>query len=154
MSPEEAAARLAPLVAGDAVVGEQEQVFALLSVDPDGSPRTCALSRTEIALDGTAVHVVLHARRTTANIERERRATLVAYDGDAIVAFRLTLDSAISDKGLFAARLAIVDAETDSLGIPLHPPTFVPTDELSIQEHWERTAAALARLTSVRDHPT
>ena len=153
MSPDEAAARLAPLVAGDAVVGEHEQVFALLSVDPDGSPRTCALSRTEIAVDGTAVHVALHARRTTANIDRERRATLVAYDGDDILAIRLTLDFAVSHAGLFAARLAIASGETDSLGIPLRPPTFVPTTELSIQEHWDRTAVALALLTSERDHP-
>ncbi len=146
MSPEEAAALLAPLVAGDAVIGENEQVFALLSVDADGSPRSCALSRTEIAMHGTAVHVALHARRTTTNIERERRATLVAYGGDDIIAVRLVLDSAISDAGLFGARLAIVDAETDSLGIPLQPPTFVPTAELSIQEHWERTRAVLAHL--------
>ena len=148
MSPDEAAARLAPLVAGDVAIGQEEQVFALLSVDPDGSPRSCALSRTEIAVDGTAVHVVLHARRTTANIERAGRATLIAYDGDDIVALRLVLATTVADAGLFAARLDIVDAETDSLGIPLRPASFVPTDALSVQEHWDRTRAALARLVS------
>jgi hypothetical protein len=148
MSPEEAGARLAALVSGDAVIGEEEQVFALLSVDADGSPRSCALSRTEIAVDGLAVHVAVHARRPTANIERDERATLVAYDGDAILAIRLALASGFSDAGLFAARLDIVGAEADSLGIPLRPPTFVATAEVSILEHWDRTRAALAVLAA------
>jgi hypothetical protein len=148
MSPEEAGARLAALVAGDAVIGEEEQVFALLTVDSDGSPRSCALSRTEIAVDGLAVHVAVHARRTTTNIERDERATLVAYDGDVIMAIRLALASGFSDAGLFAARLDIVGAEADSLGIPLRPPTFVATPEVSILEHWDRTRAALGILAA------
>ena len=147
MTPQEVAARLAPLLDGDAVIGRDESVFALLTVDADGSPRSSALSRTELAVHGTAIHVALHARRASANLERDGRATLVAIDGDDIISAGLRVGATIRHAGLFAARLDISGGEADSLGIPLRPPTFIPTAGLAVQDHWERTRSALARLT-------
>jgi hypothetical protein len=146
MKPGEVASRLVRLLDGDAIIGHEEAVFALLTVDADGRPRSSALSRTELAVHGTAIHVALHARRASANLERDGRATLVAVDGDDIISAGLRVGATIRHAGLFAARLDITGGEADSLGIPLRPPTFVPTAELAVQEHWERTRAALARL--------
>jgi hypothetical protein len=146
MTPAEVATRLVRLLDGDAVIGDEESVFALLTVDADGSPRSSALSRTELAVHGNSIHVALHARRASANLERDGRATIVAVDGDDIISAGLQVGATIRHAGLFAARLDITGGEADSLGIPLRPPTFVPTAELAIQDHWERTRAALARL--------
>jgi hypothetical protein len=148
MTPEEAATRLAPILHGDAEIGRDEPVFALLTVDTGGLPRSSALSRTELAVQGAGVHVALHARRATANLERDGRAVLVAFDGDAILSVGLQVEAAIRHDGLFAARLGITGGEADSLGIPLRPATFVPTAEVARMEHWDRTRAALARLAA------
>jgi hypothetical protein len=118
----------------------------LLTVDADGHPRHCALSRTELAVVGSFLDAALYARRTGENLQRERAATLVAVDGDEIVSFRLATNRILRLDGLLGVRFEVLGVETDSLGVELRPPAFVPTAELARDEHWDATRRALDRL--------
>ena len=118
----------------------------LLTTDADGFPRHCALSRNEIDVAGTHVHVAIHARRASADIERTGAATLVAVDGADILMYRLRLETALHTDHVHAFRFSVIASEADSLGIPLTAPTFLATPELAELDQWEATEAALAAL--------
>src|SRR5688572_26619935 len=83
--------RLARLTAGAIEAGSHEPILFLLTADPDGVPRVCALSRNEVEVVDEWVHVAIHARRTSADIERTGAATMTVVDGVDIISYRLRL---------------------------------------------------------------
>jgi hypothetical protein len=95
---------------------------------------------------GRFLDAALYARRTGENLERDRAATLVAVDHDEIVSFRLTTHRTRRLGGLLGARFEVLGVETDSLGVELRPPAFVPTAELARSEQWDATRRALDTL--------
>jgi hypothetical protein len=139
-------ARLANLTDGEVTIGRTEPFVLLLTADADRYPRHCALSRTEVEVVGLSLHVVLHARRTVANLERDGTAVLVAVDHNEIVSFRLAVRQIVRRDGLAGVRFDVLSAEVDSLGIDLTPPSFDPTPDLSRSEHWDATRRLLAEL--------
>jgi hypothetical protein len=153
-SSDGAVGRLARLVDGDVTIGRPEPFLLVLTGDADRYQRHCALSRTELEVVGSALHVALHARRTVANLERDGVAVLVAVDQDEIVSFRLTVQRVVRGDGIVGVRLEIVGIETDSLGVPLTPPTFSPTAELARSEHWDATRRMLTTLRRSAPDPT
>jgi hypothetical protein len=118
----------------------------LLTVDADGHPRHCALSRTELAVVGSFLDAALYARRTSENLQRERAATMIVVDGDEIVSFRLSTYRIVRLDALLGVRFEVIGVESDSLGVELRPPAFVPTAELARDEHWDATRQALETL--------
>jgi hypothetical protein len=95
---------------------------------------------------GPFLDAALYARRTGENLQRERRATLVAVDEDEILSFRLATHRTLRLDGLLAVRFDVIGVETDALGVELRPPAFVPTAELARHEHWDATRRALDTL--------
>ena len=76
-------AGLARLLAGRPAIGAREQAFPFLTVDEGGFPHVALLSRAEVGVspDGSEVLAVVAGRRTRANLERDRRAGLIAVGG-------------------------------------------------------------------------
>jgi hypothetical protein len=95
---------------------------------------------------GRSLDAALYARRTGENLERDRAATLVAVDHDEIVSFRLAANRTLRVDGLLTVRFDVLGVDTDSLGVELRPPTFVPTAELARSEQWDTTRRALDTL--------
>jgi hypothetical protein len=128
------------------VLGRVEPFLLLLTVDIDGHPRHCALSRTELAVVGSFLDAALYARRTGENLLRDGTATLVAVDDDEIVSFRLATNRTLRVDGLLTVRFDVLGMNIDSLGVELRSPTFVPTAELARSERWDATRRALDTL--------
>jgi hypothetical protein len=132
--------------------GRQEAAFPLLTVDDEGFPHVCLLSRAELEADGGEVRAVIASRRTRANLERSGHATLVVVEGTTAHYLKLVLErSHLVDERL-AAAFTVADHHADSLGIPLTPLGYLPTDNLSALERWDLSARGLAELR--RQHGT
>ena len=71
------------LLAGEPDDGAWEPVAHLLTVDDDGFPRVCLLSRAELAAGEDTVSCVVRARHTIANLRRTGQALLVVAGGEA-----------------------------------------------------------------------
>jgi hypothetical protein len=95
---------------------------------------------------GQFLDAALYARRTGENLQRDGAATLVAVDHDEIVSFRLSATRILRLGGLLGVRFDVLGAESDSLGVELRPPSFIPTAELARSEHWDATRRALDTL--------
>lgn len=117
-------------------IGDAEPMLPLLTVDPDGFPRVCMLSRGELWPEGDDLVVVLAARRASANLERSRRATLLVVEEKQLVYVRLAASGARrAESGVLVARLVAEGVEEDGVGVPLHPMTFTSTQDLAAREH-------------------
>ncbi|HEY8544026.1 MAG TPA: hypothetical protein VIL36_03230 [Acidimicrobiales bacterium] len=142
--PREVAAVLAQPV----VPGEPAQAFPFLTVDDAGAPHCAVVSATEVRVvdDGAELHVALGGRRSRANLEARRRATLLVVEGTTLHTCKLSLLAGREHRGVFAAALRVDDHAGDSLGIPLVPLGFTPPADLPSIERWDVTVAALDAL--------
>lgn len=155
---------VAELAAGTTADDEWEVVLPLLTVDEDGFPRVCQLSRAEVDIDGATVRCVVHGRRTTANLLRDRRAVLVAVHNVTTYYVRLNVRRAVNDEegppGL-AVEFDVDRVEEDSRQTPLRPMTFLAGALVRAQDRTDDARALLDRLAgggepvtlSERDEP-
>lgn len=122
-------------LSGDRGLGEAEPMFPFLTVDADGFPRACMLSRGELwPADGELIAVVA-ARRASANLERARQATLLVVGGEQLYYVRLIVVSTKrTESGVLVARLTAESVEEDSAGVALRPMTFTSTRDLAERE--------------------
>jgi hypothetical protein len=139
---------VAALIRGRPQVGDEEQAFPLLTVDEIGFPHVALLSRAEldVASDLSALFAVVASRRTSGNLERDRKAGLSAVEGTTAHYLKLEVGEFRRDEGLAATVLHVVDHVADSLGIPLEPIRFPATGEVAAIERWNRSEAVLKRL--------
>lgn len=145
--PPEAAA----LVAGTTEDDAWEIVLPLLTVDADGFPRVCQLSRAEVHIDGTTVRCVVRGRRTMANLRRDRRALLVVIHDVTAYYIRMVLRRAVTDEqrpGGLAAEFGIERVEADSRQTPLRPMTFLAGAWVRAQDHTDEDRSLLERLAA------
>ncbi len=132
------------------VPGQHEAAFPLLTVDDEGFPHVCLLSRAELEADAGEVRVVIASRRTRANLERNGHACLLVVEGTTAHYVKLTLDRAHAVEDRIAIAFSPADHRADSLGISLTPIGYVPTDDLSGLERWDLSARGLAELRDQR----
>jgi hypothetical protein len=141
---------VAALLAGTPSDGRWEAVLPLLTVDPDGYPRVCLLSRAEVEPAGDAVRCVVRSRRTTANLLRDGRALLLAVDGVSAHYLRLALRRSVAgpdDPAALAVEFAVLSHEEDSRDTPLRPMTFLAGEAVREADHTDRNPTILSRLT-------
>ena len=136
------------MLAGRPTAGTWEPMFPLLTVDDSGFPHVCLLSRAELAADNRRVYAVLASRNTIANLSRDGRATLVAVGADTAVYVKLTVSESIPDDEWLGVACEVASAKKDSLHIPLWPPQYLVTEEVSVTENWARSERMLARLAA------
>lgn len=127
------------LLVGRPGIGTTEQAFPFVTVDSEGFPHVCLLSRMELDVVGDEVRAVIASRRTDANLERSGQATLIAVAGMTAHYLKLRLVRQVRVEGVLAAALVVVDHIADSLGIPLTPITYTVPEGLDAREDWQRT---------------
>ena len=132
------------------VPGRQEAALPFLTVDDEGFPHVCLLSRAEVEADAGEVRVVLASRRTRANLARDGRASLLVVEGTTAHSLKLVLVRSHAVEDRLAAAFSLADHSADSLGIPLSPLAYLPTDDLSDLERWDLSARGLAELREGR----
>lgn len=130
-------------LAGTPVPGVPEQALPLLTVDDAGFPHVCLLSRAEVEADADEVRVAVASTRTRANLERDGRACLLVVETTNAHYLKLRVTRALVNEGRLGAALELVEHRPDSLGIPLDPIRFTPTEALAQLEHWDLSARTL-----------
>jgi Pyridoxamine 5'-phosphate oxidase len=132
-------------------VGAWDQMFALLTVDSEGFPHVCLLSRAELQADANEVRAVIASTNTAANLRRTGRATLIVIGPEAGWYCKLRLlCSEAGEDSLLAASFQVASIKRDAAGVALEPPRFMPTAALPIEENWERSRRMLAALPTGR----
>lgn len=137
--PDEVVAALA----GTPVPGVPEQALPLLTMDDVGFPHVCLLSRAEVEADTDEVRVAVASTRTRANLGRDGRACLLVVETTNAHYLKLRVTRALVNEGRLGAALELVEHRPDSLGIPLDPIRFTPTDALAQLENWDLSAGTL-----------
>jgi hypothetical protein len=132
------------------VPGQHEAAFPLLTVDDEGFPHVCLLSRAELEADAGEVRAVIASRNTRAHLERDGRASLVVVEGTTAHYLKLAVDRSHDIDGRLAVAFSPSDHRADSLGIPLTPIGYTPSDDLSDLERWDLSARGLAELRDQR----
>ena len=109
-----------------------EPVIHLPTVDANGYPRVCLLSRAELAAGrddagDDLIGCVVRARHTVANLRRDGKGLLAVVGGEAAHYVRLRVRDTV-EAGDGSERVAVAfaaaGAEADTLGIPLRPMMF------------------------------
>lgn len=141
-------AELVGLLSADPAEDVWEPVFPLLTVDADGYPRVCLLSRAELAADPDTVRCVLRSPRTVANLRRDRRAVLVVVTDQSAHYLRLDVQTVLGEDTAagVAVAFAVQAAKEDTLGIPLRPMMFESSAYVRSLERWDDNRTLLDRL--------
>jgi hypothetical protein len=134
------------LLAGGTRDGEWEPVFPLLTVDEDGFPRVCLLSRAELELDRGGLRCVLHSRHTTANLRRVPSGLLIIVHGVTAYYLRLTVRQVLREERKMAVRFAVEAVEEDSLRTPLQAMAFLASSRVRAVETVDVNRALFDRL--------
>lgn len=137
-------------LAGSPDIGVAEQALPLLTTDGDGQPRAMLLSRAEIATEsdaaGDKIFCVLRPSISRTNLRRSRRATLLVITTKTLHAVRLCVARVVEHQDLQGVALSVNGVKADSLGIPLEPIRYIPTEELVRLEHWRTSATVLDKV--------
>ena len=104
---------------GSPRVGEWEVFFPILTVDGDGYPHVCLLSRAELAADEYHVFAVVASGTTIENIRRDGRATLVVFGPGSGTYCKLLAVATATEGGALGATFEVTWSKRDSIGIPL-----------------------------------
>lgn len=131
---------------GSPPVGQLDQAFLLLTVDPAGAVDVCLLSRAELRAARDGLAAVVASRRALANLDRHPVATVVVVCDDTVHSLVCRVTDRVEGDGASAVALAVERHGTDGLGIELQPLRFRVEDRLRIDERWEHTDALLAEL--------
>ncbi len=127
---------------GTAEPGRREAMSMLLTVDADGVPDVCLLSRTELDADPDELRVVITGRKARANLARGSRATLVVFAG-AFTYLALRHTGTVDERGF---RFEVTRVLRDDIGVPVQPATYLVEPGLAEAESWDQTAALLQRM--------
>ena len=128
-------------------VGIWEQMFAMLTVDAEGFPHVCLLSRAELEAGVSEIRGVIASQTASANIKRSRRATLMVIDPAAAWYCKLeVLGLQAKDGQPLAAKFQVASVKRDSVDVALKPARFLPTAALTSAEDWQRSKRLLAAL--------
>lgn len=149
--PQPVPADVVAAVSGRPVSGEWEAILPLLTVDDNGYPHVCLLSRAEVAADRQHVYAVIASPTTIANLQRCGRATLVVFGDTAATYTKLVVNSAQTSGRWLLVAFDVTTVKRDSIDIPLRPPTCRVNDDVAARENWARSAALLAAATMPDD---
>jgi len=127
-------------------IGEFDQAFLLLTVDPVGQVDVCLLSRTEVDTSISGLRLVVSSTKARRNLHALGRATLVVVTGNAVHYLALELRGFVEDDGAMGADLELVRDLRDDIGVELEPMRFRLDKRLQDDENWGRTNDLLAQL--------
>ena len=128
-------------------VGVADVMIPLLTVDADGYPHVCLLSRAELDADLAHVFAVVTSPTTRANILRDRRATLVVFTESAACYCKLDVTFVDDDDGVLRTAFAVASTKVDGdESFAMAPPRYLATDAIAASENWARSRLLLKKL--------
>ena len=136
-------------LAGRPVMGGAEQVVALLTVDANGLPHACLLSRAQLDASATEVLAAITSPGTRANLRRSAGALILVTLGDTVHHCKLGVLRARDSHGVLLVAFELLGHKADTLGIALEPMTFVASAGIASFEHWDETAVMLRSLNDL-----
>jgi hypothetical protein len=139
---------LARILRGRPEIGADEQAFPFLTVDEAGFPHVALLSRAEVDVspDGGEILAVVASSRTRANLTRDGHAGLIVIAGTTAHYAKLRVRRSVTTPAATGYVLQLTEHKADTLGIPLSPVCFVPTDQIARLEDWAASERLLRRL--------
>ena len=136
-------------LAGTPVMGSAEQVVPLLTVDANGLPHACLLSRAQLDASPAEVRAAVTSLATRANLRRSAGALILVTLGDTVHHCKLGVLRAHDSRGVLLVAFEPLEHKADTLGIPLEPMTFVASPWIASFEHWDETAVMLRSLDNL-----
>jgi hypothetical protein len=136
-------------LAGAPVMGSAEQVVPLLTVDANGFPHACLLSRAQLHASATEVRAAVTSLATRANLRRNASAMILVTLGDTVHHCKLGVLRAHDSRGVLLLAFELIAHKADTLGIPLEPMTFPASPSVASFEHWDETAVMLRSLDNL-----
>jgi len=133
-------------LAAEPVMGSAEQVVPLLTVDANGLPHACLLSRAQLDANSGEVRAAVTSLATRANLRRIAGALILVTLGDTVHHCKLGVLRARDNQGVLLVAFEPLAHKADTLGIPLEPMTFVASPGIASFEHWDETAVMLRSL--------
>lgn len=133
-------------LAGTPVMGSAEQVVPLLTVDANGIPHACLLSRAQLDANSTEVRAAVTSMGTRANLRRSAAALILVTLGDTVHHCKLGVLRGCDRHGVLLVAFEPLEHKADTLGIDLEPMTFVASPWVASLEHWHQTALMLRSL--------
>lgn len=133
-------------LAGGPVMGSAEQVVPLLSVDANGLPHACMLSRAQLDASSAEVRAAVTSLRTRANLRRSGGALILVTLGDTVHHCKLGVLRARDSHGVLLVAFEPLEHKADTMDIPLVPMTFIASPWIASLEHWDETAVMLRLL--------
>jgi len=133
-------------LAGRPVMGSAEQVIPLLTVDANGLPHACLLSRAQLDANSAEVRAAVTSLATRANLRRSAAALILVTLGDTVHHCKLGVLRAHDSRGVLLVAFEPLEHKADTMGIPLEPMTFVASPWIASLEHWDETAVMLRSL--------
>jgi hypothetical protein len=137
---------VALFLASGPVMNSAEQVVPLLTVDANGLPHACLLSRAQLDANSAEVRAAVTSLGTRANLQRTGGALILVTLGDTVHHCKLGVLRARVSHGVLLVAFEPLEHKADTLGIPLEPMTFVASPGIASFEHWDETAMMLRSL--------
>lgn len=128
------------------VIGDDEQILPLLTVDEMGAPHACLLCRAQVTAVPGEIRAAISSPGTRENLAARPAALLLVTLGETVHHCGLSMAHATEADGVLGAVFAPVSHKADGLGIALSPATFVASEAIAEYERWDETAALLGSL--------
>jgi hypothetical protein len=128
------------------VMGSAEQVVPLLTVDSNGFPHACLLSRAQLDATETEIRAAITSWGTRENIRRHGVALILVTQGDTVHHLKVGVLHAHDKNRVLLVAFELIAYKADSLGIEMQPMTFLATPWISNLEHWDETSIMLRSL--------
>ena len=139
------------VIEGRPVAGTLDQAFVLLTVDAEGVPDVCLLSRAEIESDDREVRMVIASRKARSNLGRSVRGTLIVVVNGVPNYLALVRRATVEGRGALGVAATVTRVIRDDIGVELHPMTFRVDEQLEVVERWEHSEALFEELRRLAD---
>lgn len=131
---------------GSPSLGQLDQSLLLVTVDTDGVPDVCMLSRAEVEATPDEVRAVVASHKARANLVGGDRATLVIVAGGIPHYLALRRQRMAVGDGAVAYAFSVTRIVQDDFDIELHPMLFRVEKWLVDTERWDRSQTLLRAL--------
>ena len=133
-------------LSGRPEMGKAEQVIPLLTVDSNGFPHACLLSRAQINATDNEVRAAITSWGTRANLRSHGVALILVTIGETVHHLKLGVLRAHDEKRVLLVAFEPIEYKADTLGIQIQPMSFLAGPWISSLEHWDETEAMLRSL--------
>lgn len=133
-------------LSGKPEMGSPEQVIPLLTVDSNGFPHACLLSRAQLDATGSEIRAAITSWGTRANLRNNGVALILVTLGETVHHLKMGVLRAHDEKKVLLVAFEPIHYKADTLGIEVTPMSFKAGPWISSLEHWAETEMMLRSL--------